>query len=302
MTALAIACAALLFAAVAYIILLRKHQRRLFEKLNKLFDEATSGEAASIVYDESMESALGEKILRYITASNEHLAAAAGERDKIKTLISDISHQTKTPVANMLLYSGLLLESGGLDENAAGMARDIHAQAEKLNFLVATLVKMSRLETGVLTLETSRQKIKPLISEAVSQCYPMLAEKRICLSASVDDNLTACFDMKWTKEAICNILDNAVKYTAADGSISISATAYEMFARIDISDSGVGISEGEYTEIFKRFYRSPRIREEDGIGVGLYLSREILTLQSGYIKVASELGKGSVFSVYLPRE
>ncbi|GHT97154.1 two-component sensor histidine kinase [Spirochaetia bacterium] len=293
---------ALLFiTALVYVFRQRKQYQRLFEKLNKLFDDAASGDTNAIYYDESVASALGDKILRYISANKEHFADVQNERNKIKTLISDISHQTRTPVANILLYSGLLLEREGLDGHAAQMVGDIGAQAEKLKFLLDALVKMSRLETGVLTVETKPQAVKPLISAAVSGVYPALAEKQIDLSVNISENLTANFDMKWTKEAVYNILENAVKYTAAGGSIAISAAAYEMFVKIDFTDSGAGISEDEYPEIFKRFYRSPRTREQDGIGVGLYLAREIVTLQGGYIKVASELGKGSIFTVYLPK-
>jgi signal transduction histidine kinase len=182
------------------------------------------------------------------------------------------------------------------------MAADIQAQAEKLEFLIDALVKMSRLETGVLTVETKTRPLKPLISAAVSEVYPRITDKSIDLSVSMDENLYANIDMKWTKEAVCNILENAVKYTDAGGGIKISAAAYEMFIRLDIADTGTGISPEEYTHIFKRFYRSPRTREQDGIGVGLYLAREILALQGGYIKVASELGKGSVFSLYIPKD
>ncbi|MDR1061028.1 MAG: HAMP domain-containing histidine kinase [Clostridiales bacterium] len=301
MTALAIACAALFLAALGYIFMLRRQQQRLFEKLGRLFDDAARGDAKTVPYDESVASALGDKIIRYISASGEHLAGAQGERDKIKALISDISHQTRTPIANILLYSGLLLEHGGLDAAAARMAGDIQAQAEKLRFLLEALVKMSRLETGVLAVEARAQRVKPLISAAVSEMYPAIAEKGIDLAVSADENLTADFDMKWTKEAVCNILDNAVKYSDAGGSVKISATAYEMFVRIDIADSGAGISPDERAAIFRRFYRSPRAREQEGIGVGLYLAREILALQGGYVKVASELGRGSVFSVFLAR-
>jgi K+-sensing histidine kinase KdpD len=160
---------------------------------------------------------------------------------------------------------------------------------------------MSRLEAGIFTIEKKIQSVKPLISAAVSEAYPKITEKSIDLTVSMDENISAHFDMKWTKEAVYNVLENAVKYTDEGGSIKINAASYEMFVRLDIADTGAGISPNEYTDIFKRFHRSSRTREEDGIGVGLYLTREILALQGGYIKVTSELGKGSLFSLYLPK-
>ena len=115
-----------------------------------------------------------------------------------------------------------------------------------------------------------------------------------------DTDISATFDSKWTTEALANIVDNAVKYTE-HGTITISAVSYEMFARIDISDTGAGISESEQSKIFTRFYRSKNVREQEGVGIGLYLARQIISGESGYIKVASGPRKGSTFSVFLPK-
>ena len=115
-----------------------------------------------------------------------------------------------------------------------------------------------------------------------------------------DTDISGTFDPKWTAEALANIVDNAVKYTE-QGLITISAVSYEMFVRIDISDSGIGISENEQAQIFARFYRSKNVQEQEGVGIGLYLARQIISGESGYIKVASVLGEGSTFSVFLPK-
>jgi signal transduction histidine kinase len=292
---------ALLLVAIGYIIRLKRQYRDVFARLDRLFDDAANSQVRSLSYDESIASALGERLIRALSAHKDHLAAAQDERNRIKSLISDLSHQMRTATANVLLYSTLLQESPRLDRDAAQHAEDIGAQAEKLRFLLDALEKMSRLEAGILTVVTKEQTVLPLLSGAVSEIYPRLSGKGIDLSVRADDALTAVFDLKWSKEAVCNILDNAVKYTEAGGSIRIEAVRQELFVRLDIADSGAGIPPEEYTDIFKRFYRSPRTREQDGIGVGLYIAREILTLQGGYVKVASTPGEGSVFSVYLPR-
>ena len=115
-----------------------------------------------------------------------------------------------------------------------------------------------------------------------------------------DTDAFAVFDFKWTAEALANIVDNAIKYTER-GTIRISAVSYEMFARIDISDTGSGIPETKQAKIFARFYRSKSVREQEGVGIGLYLSRQIISGEGGYIKVASVPGKGSAFSIFLPK-
>lgn len=116
------------------------------------------------------------------------------------------------------------------------------------------------------------------------------------------EHLDARHDRKWTSEALFNILDNAVKYTPAGGQIRVSVEGLEMYVKINIADTGIGISEQHQGTIFKRFYREDAVHDVEGIGIGLYLAREIMTLQEGYIRVASEIGQGSTFSVFLLRK
>ena len=110
----------------------------------------------------------------------------------------------------------------------------------------------------------------------------------------------ADFDGKWTAEALGNLVDNAIKYTES-GSICVGVQLYELFARVDVTDTGIGIAEAEQPKIFSRFYRSQAVCEEEGVGIGLYLARKIISDQGGYIKLRSEVGIGSTFSVFLPR-
>lgn len=120
-------------------------------------------------------------------------------------------------------------------------------------------------------------------------------KKKIDVQVECPEHLDARHDRKWTSEALFNILDNAVKYTPAGGQIRVSVEGWEMYVKIDIADTGIGISEQHQGTIFKRFYREDVVHDVDGIGIGLYLAREIVTLQGGYIRVASEVGKGSTF-------
>ena len=110
------------------------------------------------------------------------------------------------------------------------------------------------------------------------------------------------FDEKWTREALCNLLDNAVKYTPAGGRVTLSVQPYELFCRVDVTDTGPGIHEQERPKIFGRFYRAENAWESEGVGVGLYLTRQIMEGQGGFVKVYSNLGQGSMFSLFLPRQ
>nr|WP_249529750.1 HAMP domain-containing sensor histidine kinase [Paenibacillus brevis] len=254
------------------------------------------------MFDESMLSAVETRMANYLSASVLSARNLSGERDKIKTLLADISHQTKTPIANILLYAELLNEQR-LPEESKSSLEVLKGQAEKLAFLVDALVKISRLESGVLVLSSKQQSVQPLLEQVLEQAIPKAAAKRIRIKVNFDHaEGTACYDLKWTAEALYNLLDNAIKYTAPGGEIQLAVKTYELFLRMDVSDNGIGISEEELPRIFSRFYRSPAVSETEGVGIGLYLSRQIITGQGGYIKVQSTPDAGSIFSVYLPLE
>lgn len=272
--------------------------RKLMEQMCQMIDMAAAGNFHEETYDESMISALETKLAHYLASSKLSSQNLSQEKETIKELIADISHQTKTPIANILLYTQLLSEKE-LSRESRSCINALNQQAEKLHFLIGSLVKISRLETGVFALQPMAAPITPLLEEVIAQITPKASEKEICLEFE-PQRMYACFDHKWTAEAIYNIVDNAVKYTPDGGTVSIDILHTELFVRIGIKDSGIGIPEEETAKIFRRFYRSPQAGGTEGVGIGLFLSREILARENGYIKVASKPGKGSTFFVYLP--
>ena len=277
----------------------RYRQRRLLLRLQQMLDEAIAGTFTEHSFDETMLSALESRMVDYLSASVTTAMQLQKEKDTIKELISDISHQTKTPIANILLY-GQLLQEQPLPAESRQCVAALQGQADKLNFLIASLVKLSRLETGILTVQPSLQSLQPLLQEIIQQYTAKAEAKGICLIVQ-DTDEQAVFDLKWTTEALGNVVDNAVKYTHPGGTVRITVTMYELFCRIDVADTGIGIAEEEQARIFSRFYRSPQVAQQDGVGIGLHLARQILSDQGGYIKVSSAPGKGSVFSLFLQR-
>ena len=275
-------------------------RRRTLRRLGDMLDRAIAGNFAEERFDETELSALETRMARYLSANAVSARSLAEEKDAIKTLIADISHQTKTPIANLLLYAQLLGEQE-LPPESRIYASALERQAEKLRFLIDALVKTSRLETGVFAMTPKRHGIQQLLDAALSQAAPRAAAKGLALAAEPTD-LMARFDLKWTAEALYNLVDNAVKYTPAGGSVTLSAQLLDSFCRVDVTDTGPGIPEGEQARIFRRFYRSPAASEEEGVGIGLYLTRQIAAGQGGYCKVTSRPGEGSTFSLYLPRE
>ncbi len=221
------------------------------------------------------------------------------EKETVKGLISDISHQTRTPLANMKLYLELL-EEETLSEEGAGFLAKLCEQTEKMDFLMQSMVKMSRLETGILQIRQEKQDLAETIRRAVADVVPAAAAKEIDLFVDCPDGMMVPHDGKWTQEAVSNILDNAVKYTESSGQIHLSVERQEIFWQIAIADTGKGIAVERQAQIFTRFYREPEVHDKPGVGIGLYLARRIIELQKGYIEVRSEAGKGACFRLYLP--
>jgi len=165
-----------------------------------------------------------------------------------------------------------------------------------------SLIKMSRLETGTFTLHMKQNSLYNTIAQAVNGIWAKAEEKSISIEVCCDIDTTVRHDPKWTAEALGNLLDNGIKYTPKGGSIQISVRPWQFYTRIDVSDTGMGIAPEHYNDVFKRFYRAEEAAGEEGVGLGLYLTRSIITRQKGYISVKSEAGKGTVFSVFLLAE
>ena len=290
---------AVVFIAAGTVFWYRRRTRRIMENLNRMLDIAMKGDFTEEYFDESMLSSVETKLAHYLTVSATSAKNVQTEKDKIKTLIADISHQTKTPIANILLYTQLLREQS-LPEESQFCVESLESQSRKLQSLIDALVKTSRLESGIIALRPAAGNLASVIQSAVSQLAPKAAEKGISIVTESTD-AEAVFDSKWTEEAIFNLLDNAVKYTPTGGQVRVRVTSYELFSAVHISDTGSGISEEEQPKVFQRFYRGMEHQNEEGVGIGLYLVRQIAEGQGGYVKVSSEKDKGSTFSLYLPR-
>lgn len=276
--------------------------RRTVRRLDRMLSTAIDGGFGEESFDESAPSALESRMARFLNGSARSLRGVQRQRESIQRLLSDISHQTKTPLANLKLYSSLLMEEE-LTPRQREQAQVIFQQSEKLSFLIETLVKLSRLETDVLAVTPKSQPLSPLLERAASQAKAAAEQKGIALQLHLQQQaeMKALYDLRWTAEALGNLLDNAVKYTPPGGCIQVSATQYELFCRIDVHDNGIGVAEEEQAQIFGRFYRGRQVREQEGLGIGLYLAREIAQKQGGYLKLSSRPGQGSTFSLYLPR-
>lgn len=237
------------------------------------------------------------KLRNILTAQNQMLAQ---EKEQIKTLISDISHQIKTPIAAANTFAELLDDGELSAEERTEYITTLQMSLGKLTFLTNSLIKMSRLESDIISLKPEKNSLNEIVLQAVKTVYAKAKEKGILITFECDQAFEAVLDFNWTAEAISNVIDNAVKYTPQGGFVRLQITEYPSFLRLDISDSGVGIPEEEQAKIFGRFYRGKQSVGTDGVGIGLYLTREIINKQNGYMKVSSD-ENGSTFSMFLKK-
>ena len=270
---------------------LSKAEKNILDKLDKILAGQSPGNPATF---------LEEKLWQTLKKFEYSEEKRAKEQENIHRLMSDISHQIKTPLSALLLHLELASDKSLSREEQTAALKECKEQADKISFMSETMFKVVKLENGLISVKRTESDIVKTVEEAVAAIKPALELKNLTFDISLPDSLTVPHDPLWTKEALLNILDNAVKYTNTGG-ISVKIEKGSIYTRIDISDTGIGISSDDYAKIFTRFYRARTAGTEriEGTGLGLFITREILRQQDGNITVNSTVGKGSVFSVFL---
>lgn len=286
---------------VAILVLARdgRNKKKEMEVLLQRLDDALEGGEGAYAYDESMDSAIADRLNKLLRSSSMGKERAYQDRDRIKSLISDISHQIRTPLSNIMLYTGLLQEKK-LDGQSRMLADQIQGQAEKLDFFMKELIRSSYMETDMIVVSPRTAPVGELVDRACQAVEAEALKKGILIRQPETDRIICKFDMKWTLEAVRNILENALKYSPEGSEVQIEIAPNEDFTCISIQDEGIGIREEEQGLVFERFYRSRDVKKEPGMGIGLYLAREIISRQGGYIEARSEYAKGTCFCIYLP--
>lgn len=293
-----------IFLAFSAALWLRHCLVKYTNSLTSSLDEMIAGKQ-EIIFDEESELLMGKiqvKLRQLYEMMRRQADKNEKDRENLEEIISDISHQVKTPIANIRMYHTILQKGNFPPERGKEFLGAADIQVEKLNSLMTSMVEMSRMEVGTIRVLPVYQSVYPLIEQAVCSAALKAEKKDIRIEIECGKAICAVFDLKWTVEALGNILDNAVKYTEQGGLISIKAGATDYFVKIEVKDCGRGICEEDYTKIFKRFYRGKDARQEEGVGIGLFLAQEILRKQRGYISVQSEVRKGSSFFLHLPAE
>lgn len=281
--------------------LCRRRMDRITEQICDSIDRLIDGKKiVGSKERETLTSKITMKLDKLSDVTASAVAQSLSQKQEVQQMVSDISHQLKTPIANIRMYSDTIANSELPKQQEQKFLEVLNGQVKKLEFLVNALIKMSRLESRLIHLQKADTQVSALLEEITDSVTPRADEKHIRIQIACPEILTLACDPKWAAEALFNILENAVKYTEENGRIFIRAERLEMYSKIEITDNGIGISPERVNDIFKRFYRDSQVRRIEGLGIGLYLSRHIISQQGGYIRVQSRPGQGSTFSVFLP--
>lgn len=294
-------CLAVIILETAYFL----HQWKRMDRILESFSNSMEEEEDQVSYPdvlETRESRIVSELQRILAQARFKSRQALGEKDQVMELISDLSHQLKTPLANIIMDTELLQEPSLDEEQRAEFLAHAREQADKLQWLMADLLKASRLENGMIRFDAGYTGIKGTIARAVGSVFAQASAKKIELITEEFQDVRLWHNPKWTAEAMANILENAVKYSPEGSSIKITLEVLDIYTKITIADEGIGIPEEEFHLIFQRFYRGKAVEQHEGSGLGLYLAQLILKCEKGYITVSSGEGAGSRFSLFLLNE
>jgi signal transduction histidine kinase len=221
------------------------------------------------------------------------------DKTALSNLIADISHQIKTPLTSLGVLADLLAEDPPEEDRRAFVER-LRAQLGRIQWLVAALLKLARLDAGTAAFKSEPVVLRELVQHALEPLQIPLEIKKQRLEVHGDDGAVFIGDLNWSAEALTNVVKNCVDHTPEGGKIEITYTANALYAEITVSDDGEGIARAELPNIFSRFYRGANA-SENSVGIGLALAKAIFTAQGGDITVRSQPGVGTSFAVRIFR-
>ena len=298
--------------------MMRRYQSKCrmeeLQRISRLADEILEGRklSAALSGEDTFPAKIEHQMVRLQDVLEGKSREAEKSRREIQKLISETAHQMRTPLANMETYAELL--RGALEEEREASPQSsamsevddvfrylsaLEESRDKLRFLVENFIKMSRLEQGLIQIRKEETDILKTVQNTLGQIQSQAEEKQIDLAIDLPREARCPHDGNWLGEAVYNLLDNGVKYSPVQGKLKVCVLKNEMFLKIRVEDKGIGIEPGEEAEIFRRFYRGKRVKNQEGFGIGLYLAREIVNRHGGFL-TAKRMEPGLRMEISLP--
>lgn len=273
------------------------YRYRQIERLSTYLKRIRQGEHSLDIRDneEGELSILKNEIFKVTNMLSEYNEKLKNDKIVLADYIADISHQLKTPLTSMMVMIDLLKDENLPPEKRKQFISQISSQLKRIEWLVSSLLTISKLDAGVIEMKPTKVVARDLINAALEPILISLEIREITYEISGEDTVIYC-DEYWTREAVLNILKNCMEHTGAGGRLDIEVSDNPLYSEIKISDTGVGIAREDLPHIFTRFYRGKNT-SKNSVGIGLSMSRSIIRNQGGDITVQSQLGEGSEFCV-----
>lgn len=274
-------------------------QDRKIKEINRYLRGINNGNYTLKIQDngEGELSKLRNELYKTTILLKENALNSEKEKEQLSNSLADISHQLKTPLTSIRIMLDNILENPEMEKEVReDFLKDISKQMEWISSLVISLLKMAKFDAGSIKMENEEINVKELINNIVSNLSILLEVKEVQVVTDIDENSTFIADYKWQLEALTNIVKNAIEYSNPNSKIYITVENNAVFLKIKIRDMGKGIEKKDIKHIFERFYKTKNNHEES-IGIGLSLAKTIIEQNNGYIKVDSEIGKGTIFEI-----
>ncbi|MBQ7059432.1 MAG: HAMP domain-containing histidine kinase [Firmicutes bacterium] len=299
-----------LLAALIVLLLLERRKREkavkeLIEYLTRVQDITSLPEIREMT--EQSTGILQSEIYKVVSLLKEAYSSEHQQKKYMADMMSDISHQLKTPLTAVSIMSELLMAPGVSEEQRLEYASRIQQQVDKMTWLIRTLLTLSQLEAGTLEMKKEPIPLEQIIKSIRESLDVMADTSEVSLEAKVPDGLEVAVDRHWFREALSNIIKNCIEHTASGGYVRISASQTNLSTTITIEDNGEGIRPEDLPHIFERFYKAKHTASEApavagnaySVGIGLAMAKQIIQNHDGTIEAASEVGKGTVFTIKL---
>lgn len=275
-------------------------RRKELETFSFLLEQLLNGKRLTL--SGGYKDKLPSKILHQLTRLSEKMHGTEEQlkqdQNELRETIAELAHQMRNPLANMEGYLELLSTARSEEERQEYLAVLMETEG-KLHFLTESFIKMARLESRIIQIKPEAANLSDTILKSILQVKKAADAKQIVIEFSDGSERNTAHDANWLGEAVYNLLENSVKYSPVGSIVKIAVIYNEMYTRISVSDSGIGIREGEEGRIFQKFYRGKDTGGQPGFGLGLYLSREIVLMHGGFVK-ARRRERGMEISVFLP--
>lgn len=246
-------------------------------------------------------SKLSHSMNRMRLAIQRHIQDLTNEKQFLVRLMSDISHQLKTPLASLMMYTDILTERTLTKEQQSMFLKNSAEQLERMNWLIQSLLKLAKLDVGAIQFQRTKGRLNETVQASVDLLKGMAEHHQVHVETLVKSECIMAHDKEWVTEALLNLIKNAIEHTPQGGHVFVELEQSTAVYKIHIRDEGMGIERDEIPHIFERFYKGKKNNKTGSVGIGLSLSKSIVEGHQGYIQVHSVIGNGTTFTIVFPR-